>query len=164
MVQQLWGSGLYQTLRLHVKRSYVVKCTSHKLFQILPSTSGQRYWAAVATQFLTVALPSPTNQLSAQKAPPLRRSPQLAACGAIRTMTSNMDLKKWQMEVYQVLQKKVCFYHNFIIIHHLHTYLHQFLKAAPGSLISLIICTATYHVIFTKLLFFIKRSVVRRDT
>lgn len=34
--------------------------------RLLPPTSSQRYWAAVATQFLTETLPSNANQLPSQ--------------------------------------------------------------------------------------------------
>ncbi|KAI9532541.1 hypothetical protein NQZ68_031243 [Dissostichus eleginoides] len=57
--------------------------SSTGLCRLLPPTLSQRYGAAVATQFLTVTLPSAANQLSALQSPSFRLSPpRPPACGA----------------------------------------------------------------------------------
>lgn len=60
-----------------------VHISSSELCCLLPPTPSHRYWAAVATQFLTVTLPSAANQLPASQSPSFKthKPPQLPACG-----------------------------------------------------------------------------------
>ena len=72
-----WPPSPHQNHIFHVSRPNAgsrcqrrtVCVSSSKLCCLLPTTSSQRYWAAVATQFLTVTLPSTANQLPASQSP-----------------------------------------------------------------------------------------------
>lgn len=88
-----------------VRHHRSVYISSSELCRLLPPTSSQRYWAAVATQFLTVTLPSAANQLPASQSPSFKThslyhgSPQLRACGAMRAATPKMTREQRLMEV-----------------------------------------------------------------
>lgn len=66
--------------------------TTSELCRLLPPTSSQRYWAAVATQFLTVT--ALRRQPTSSFIKPLLQDTQLLACGAMGAATSQNDLRK----------------------------------------------------------------------
>lgn len=66
--------------------------TTSELCRLLPPTSSQRYWAAVATQFLTVT--ALHHQPTSSFVKPLLQDTQLLACGAMRAAISQNDLRK----------------------------------------------------------------------
>lgn len=72
-----------------------VSISSSELCRLLPLPCSRRCWAAVATQFLTVTLPSAANQLPASHSPSFKTQSLVQlplsppACGAVRGCDSS---------------------------------------------------------------------------